>query len=1044
MGLSSSSPPVGSTRFVLLLAAALALAAPAPSDAQYFGRNKVLWEDFDFHVFETEHFRIHYYPAGNPAIADVARMAERWYGRLARAFDVELSEKKPLIFYNTHADFQQTTVTGGLIGEGTGGFTEPLQNRVVLPFTGLYSETDHVLGHELVHAFQFDILQNRDRRADAAAPRLQNLPLWMIEGLAEYFSQGHEDSQTALWLRDALLHERLPDLWDLGRGRYSPYQYGQAFWAYVGGRWGDDKVRELFLGAGVLGIEEAIRQVLGTPPEEVIEGWHAAVHEAYDPVLAGREAPAESFRPLLSRERTRARLNVAPALSPDGRRIAFLSTRGLFTIDLFLADAETGEVTRKLVSAASDPHFDALRFLDSAGAWSPDGRSFAFVVFERGDNRLSIVDVETGRVERRIEVPGVGGISSPAWSPDGRRIAFSGAASDSGLSDIYLLEVETGAARKLTDDPWGDLQPAWSPDGGTLAWVTEEPVAGTEGLDVHPVRIALREVAGGDRRLLSASDVGLEGARWINPQFSPDGTSLYFIADPEGVPDVFRYRLADGGVDRVTRVKTGVSGITDLSPALSVAARSGRLAFSALEDGHWNVYALDEPEAALRPLAAAPGDRRAAAVLPPGPAGEPAVVAEYLAQQGAPAAPAGAAAPARSEPYDPNLRLSYLGPPAVGVGVDRYGLGYGGSISAYFSDPLGEHQVGVAFQGGASQDLGTLFGGGVSYLNRQHRITWGASALHVPYISARTFISREPVEIDGDVVLADVVSQVRETVTVDEVAAVGHYPFSLTRRLEASVGYTHYSFDAEVEQLVIVGNTVVGRDIVGIPSTESFDFTRAALAYVGDRSFFGFVSPVRGTRYRFEVESSFGDLEFQTGLADYRRYFFFRPWTIAVRGMHYGRYGSDAEDPRLSPLYLGYGTLVRGYELDDFDGSECTPVEDSSACPEFDRLIGSRIGIVNVELRFPLLGTEEFGLFQSSFLPLELAVFADAGAAWTDDESVELEFDQETLARVPVVSVGVALRTAIGGFLPLQLYYAVPFQRPEEEATFGFVIAPGW
>ena len=57
---------------------------------------------------------------------------------------------------------------------------------------------------------------------------------------------------------------------------------------------------------------------------------------------------------------------------------------------------------------------------------------------------------------------------------------------------------------------------------------------------------------------------------------------------------------------------------------------------------------------------------------------------------------------------------------------------------------------------------------------------------------------------------------------------------------------------------------------------------------------------------------------------------------------------------------------------------------------------------------------------------------------------MELEFDRETLARVPVVSVGVALRTAIGGFLPLQLYYAVPFQRPEEEATFGFVIAPGW
>jgi hypothetical protein len=270
----------------------------------------------------------------------------------------------------------------------------------------------------------------------------------------------------------------------------------------------------------------------------------------------------------------------------------------------------------------------------------------------------------------------------------------------------------------------------------------------------------------------------------------------------------------------------------------------------------------------------------------------------------------------------------------VGIGVDRFGLGVGGSISAYFSDPLGVHQVGVAFQGGSSEDLGTLIGGQASYLNRAHRINWGASGLHIPFLSARTFISQELVEIDGQEVVADVIRQVREEVTVDEVAAVGQYPFSLTRRLEASVGWTHYSFDAELEKVVVVGNTVVDRGVTSLPSTPGFEFTRAALAYVGDRCFFGFVSPVRGVRYRFEVESTFGDLEFQTGLADYRRYFFFRPWTIAVRGLHYGRYGSDAEDPRLAPLYVGYGTLVRGYEIGDFDASECTAVAGSSTCPE--------------------------------------------------------------------------------------------------------------
>ncbi|MFP3941202.1 MAG: BamA/TamA family outer membrane protein [Thermoanaerobaculia bacterium] len=1041
------TPPSPAFRFRLWvgLTAPLLLALPAPpADAQYFGRNKVLWEDFPFHRLETENFEIYYYPEDNPAIREVAALAEQWYDRLSEAFGHELSGKKPLILYNTHADFQQTTVTTGLIGEGTGGFTEPLRDRVVMPLTGVRSETDHVLGHELVHAFQFDIFKGRERGAGGAgSTRLQTLPLWMVEGLAEYLSQGREDPQTALWLRDAELHGSLPDLDDLRRGgRYSPYQFGQAFWAYVGGRWGDRAVIDLFLSSSLMGPEQAMAQVLGTPAEDVVRDWHAAVRSAYRPVLDERQEPGSVAERVLFEARTRGRLNVAPALSPDGRRIAFLSTRDLFTIDLFLADAETGEVLRKLVSADTDPHFDALRFIDSAGAWSPDGRKFAFVVFARGDNRISVVDVQSGRIERRIAVPGVGAISSPAWSPDGRSLAFSGTDAETGYTDVYVLDLESGSAENLTDDRFGDLQPAWSPDGGTLAFVSERPDrerAGEAGrLDHHPTRIVLLDLATRSRRSLPA----FEGSKHIDPHFGPDGRWLYFIAEPDGVPDVFRYDLDRGTVDQLTRVKTGVSGITEQSPALSVAAATGEVAFSVLEDGQWNVYSIRDPGAVAEGLAPepAPGPRLAA-MLPPAQPEETSVVAELLARE--------LELPeevVREEPtaYRPDVDLAYVGPATVGVGVDRFGAGVGGSASAYFTDMLGEHQVGVALQGGTSRSLGNLLGGQVTYLNQQNRIQWGASALHVPFLSARTFVSREVVEVDGQPVPADVVRQVIEEVTVDQVAAVAQYPFSMNRRLELNLGYTHYGFDAEVDELVVIDGTVVGRRTRDVTSTPSFGFARTGVAYVGDRSFFGFVSPVRGSRYRYEVESTFGDLEFQSGLADYRRYFFFRPWTVAVRGLFFGRYGSDAEDPRLSPLYVGSGTLVRGYEVEDFDGSECTPVEGVSTCPEFERLVGSRLGVVNLEVRVPLLGTEEFGLMRTDLLPLELAVFADVGATWTEDTSVDFRFDEDTLDRVPVVSAGVALRTALGGFLPIQLYYAVPFQRPDESGTFGVVIAPGW
>ncbi|HEX6202365.1 MAG TPA: BamA/TamA family outer membrane protein [Thermoanaerobaculia bacterium] len=1026
--------------FLAAVAATAALVAAPAADAQYFGRNKVLWEDFEFQVLETEHFDIYYYPAEHPAIEELGRMAERWYERLAAAFDHRLTERKPIIFYADQPDFRQTTVTFGMIGEGTGGFTEPLRNRVAMPLTGMMAETDHVLGHELVHVFQFDIVSALARSRRNVS--LNQVPLWMTEGLAEYFSQGRQDPHTALWLRDALLHDELPTLRDLNRGgRYNPYQYGQAFWAYVGGTWGDQRASLLFGNALVLGPEQAIEETLGIGAEQLFTDWHAAVRETYQPVIEARQRPEAVSQLLLSSEGTRGDLNIAPAISPDGRLLAFLSSRDLFTIDLFLADARTGEVRGRLLSAAGNPHFDALRFLDSAGGWSPDGERLAFVVFEEGDHAIAIVDVGSRRVVRRYKPGGVGAINNPVYSPDGRTLAFSGMRH--GVSDLYLLDLESGRTRQLTDDLFAQLQPTFSPDGRTLAFVTEQgPGTDLGELDFAPLRLGLYDLASGRVEILTP----FPGSKHIDPQWSPDGSELYFVADAEGVSDVFAIRLGDRGVRRLTHLVTGAAGITDTSPAMSVASRTGRLVYSVRDDNEYEVYALDPATAGTAVEPEAPGERLAG-VLPPatGPAEDPArtTVSRYLAQPAA-----GLPSPAVQFPrqeYEPRFGLTYIGPPTVGIGADRFGYGVGGSVTAFWSDILNRHVVGGTIQGGAaSDDFGTAFGAELIYLNQANRLVWGGEGRHIPVLSARTFVSREPVEVDGEVVFADVVRQFREEILVDELSAIGQYPLSTTRRLEAQAGVTFLSFDAEVEEVVILGNQVIDSRTVGLDTFEDIQLYSGSLAFVGDSSFFGFSAPVRGTRYRFEVEGYGGDLSYQTGLADYRRYLFRRPWTLAFRGLHFGRYGDDAESDLLGSLFVGRPTLVRGYESGDFDLTECTPVADTNACPEFDRLVGSRIAVFNLELRVPLFGVEEYGLIELPYFPTDLVLFADAGTAWTEDESPDVRFDRETLDRVPVFSAGIAARIVLGGYLPIELYYAKPFQRPDEDWQFGLVISPGW
>src|SRR5688500_5081029 len=212
------------TVYALSLALFVCLALPPAVHAQggYFGRNKVQYRDFDFKILKTEHFDIYYYAKEEEASRMAARMAERWYTRLSGLLNHELRGRQPLILYASAPHFWQTNAIQGELGEGTGGVTEAYKRRIVLPFAGPIEATDHVLGHELVHAFQYDITNTNVSSGNAGA---LSLPLWFIEGMAEYLSIGPVDPHTAMWMRESARKEKLPRIQDIDASRLYPYRY---------------------------------------------------------------------------------------------------------------------------------------------------------------------------------------------------------------------------------------------------------------------------------------------------------------------------------------------------------------------------------------------------------------------------------------------------------------------------------------------------------------------------------------------------------------------------------------------------------------------------------------------------------------------------------------------------------------------------------------------------------------------------------------------------------------------------------------------------
>ncbi|MCJ7679161.1 MAG: peptidase S9, partial [Candidatus Aminicenantes bacterium] len=367
------------------------------ASGQYFGRNKVRYERFDFQVMETEHFDVYFYPDMEKAAPIAARMAERWYARLSKILNHELRGRQPLILYSNSTHFQQTSTISGILGEGVGGVTEVLKRRVVLPLGPTLAATDHVIGHELVHAFQYDMTAFADTGYARATSSINTLPLWMIEGLAEYLSIGPADPHTAMWMRDSLQDKKgLPSIKQLVNPRFFPYRFGQSVWAYITGRFGDDSVPAIMKSVNrSRDMSASIQKILGVSVEELSLGWHEALKNAYTPLQEQTDLIDPASRVLFKGDRQN-RLNIAPSLSPDGSHIVFLSSRDLFSIDMYLADVRTGKISRKLVNTATNPHFESLQFIKSAGAWDSEGTRFAFGAVSKGRPVLSIYDVRKG------------------------------------------------------------------------------------------------------------------------------------------------------------------------------------------------------------------------------------------------------------------------------------------------------------------------------------------------------------------------------------------------------------------------------------------------------------------------------------------------------------------------------------------------------------------------------------------------------------------------------------------------------------------------
>jgi Tol biopolymer transport system component len=1028
-----------------------------------FGKNKVQYKDFHWQYIQTDHFDIYFSQDGYDLAQFTANASEAAYISIKKLLRYEITNRISLVVYNSHNEFQQTNVVSEYLDEGIGGVTELFKNRVVIPFEGNYGQFRHVIHHELVHAVLNDMFYGGTIQSLISSKAPVQLPMWMNEGIAEYAALKW-DNNSDMFLRDATVHDYLPPI-DYLSG-YFAYRGGQSVWYYIANKYGEQKIANIFSQIkSARSIEKGFKSSIGLSVKELSERWQKEQKVYYWPDIAKREEPSDfSYKRMTNHTKDGNFYNTSPAISPQGDKIAFISDRNDY-FDVYIMSALDGEILNKVVSGQKTNNFEEMHLLTPGISWSPDGNKLALAVKAGEHDAIFLVDIKSGNQEKiQLDLDGVFSVN---WSNDGNLLSFVGVKSPQ--SDIYIYNISTKEVKNLTNDIFSDGDPVFSHDSKTIYFTSDRgnitsPSMISKNFKIWNYNFGQTDIYSIDmstgiiRRITTQPN----GSK-TSPVISPDGKKILFIADINGINNIYAQELDSGKCYPLTN---SISGLYQLS----LSRDGSKMVFASLNEAGFDIYLMLRPlerklnVTALEPTEFykmkynLPREEKPKEVVAPAPSSDTIAVrsgivvvadttgSEQMAHAGAKPdlssyvfSPEGMHDTTNGVPpisqvditdnqdidsnYIPRRYKLNFSPDLI-YGAANYNTFYGieGSTVLAFSDMLGDHQI--IFQTNLLIDLKNS-DYGVSYLYLPGRIDWGFQAFH----NAKFISVSDPVYLYRDY-----------RFSTWGVGALASYPIDRFNRFDFSLMWLNLS-----------------RDDLNDPTnpSQTRSFALPWISYISDNSLWqgAWFGPNNGSRFNFTFYGTpkIGNngLDIQTLTADYRKYSKLgKEFIFAYRLSGGMSIGKNKQNFLLGGTegWINYHLATSEIPIvnvEDFAFlTQVLPVRGY----DYAQQIGTRFAVANMEFRFPLLKYLIFGALPIGFANILGSAFVDMGSAWSDDPSWRAfgkdPNDGSTITKDLLIGTGVGTRLFLFG-LPIRFDIAWRFKVTcFSEPYYYFAIGP--
>ncbi len=542
----------------------------------FFGRNKVHYDKFEWKVLKTEHFNIYYYDDFSELAEIGAKYAEDSFDSLKIKFNHYVTNKIPLIFYNTHLHFQQTNTTPSFIPEGVGGFFEFMKGRVVIPYLGSLAQFKHVIRHELVHVFMTSKIFNvlTDHRIDSG--RLP--PLWFTEGLAEYWST-HWDTQAEMIMRDLIINGNFVRLEDLDAVYgFIIYKEGQNFLQFVSENYGEDKILLLMENFWRFNkFKDILEYTIGEKFETIDDKWFHSLKRKYFPLYKDKYPHFINAKKL-----TDEGFNFDPAYYEfDGKKeIYFIGNYNGYT-SVFKMNYNPGsdeyEEPTVVIEGEREAEFESFHLLENTMDVSSNG-NIAFVTKSLATDVIHIYSTKEEKIIETIRFDGVIRIKSPSFSKDADKLVFTGSDSK-GFIDIYAYDFNSDVLTRLTNDYYEEIDPIFNKDNSSIIFASDR----TTG--IYRQYYNLFEYKFDDHSINYLTYIN---ANTSTPKFSPDFSHIYFTCDHDSTYNIWRIPYGNNAPESMTQVTKFLTSVYGFS-----FVDSTTIVTSAFENFSFQFYNLN-------------------------------------------------------------------------------------------------------------------------------------------------------------------------------------------------------------------------------------------------------------------------------------------------------------------------------------------------------------------------------------------------------------------------------------------------------------------